>query len=165
MLNDQLEAKECLNLTDSNITAPSPVVVESTIPGNFVCQDQEPLYTFSCTLYGYDLIWFFDDVLVTAFLPQDPVGHFRNISYPAVAPVYNITVMLTQVSLETVSRYNAPFCVSILIVQPFNENNIEVVPFTVSCQTHCEDENRTEVCQARNYKVAGMLALSIHVLT
>lgn len=163
-IDDELQARKCLNLNNSNITAPSPVVLESSIPENFVCQDQEPLYVFSCTLYGNDVVWFFEDVLVTAFLPADPVGYSRSISYPESAPVYNITVILTQVSLEAISRYNAPVHVSILIVQTFSENNIEVVPFAVSCQTHCQDENRTEVCQNRNYKVAGMLII-IHVLT
>ena len=52
------------------------------------------------------------------------------------------------------SRYNVPYCVSMIIVQPhFNQSQSEVIPFNVSCQTHSADENRIEICQVKSYKV------------
>ena len=134
-------------------------MLESTIANDkFICKDKPTLYTFSCTLYGDDLIWYFNREKVTAFLPHDLVGHTFGMSYPPSAPVYNITAMLTLVSNETFSRYNAPYCVSILTVQSFNESQTDapVMPFNVSCRTHCEDERHTEVCQVKIYQVAGM---------
>ena len=142
-----------MNLTNSDIK--SPIVLESTIKGDFICQNQTPLYAFSCTLYSGDLIWYFNNETVTAFLPGDVVGETVRISYPESAPLYNITAVLTQV--ETISIYNTLFCVSILTVQPFNEAESEVIPFTVSCQTFCRDDDRTAACQTRQYKVAGMI--------
>ena len=154
--NDDSQARECLNVTDTVINPPSPIILESTVEGDFVCEDRPPLYSFSCTLYGYDLIWYLDDEIVTSFLPDDLVGNkFRVYQYPPSAPYYNITAVLTQVSIAAISGYNAPFCVSVLIVQPFNESDIQVLPFTVSCQTHCEDDNRTAICQTKHYDVAG----------
>ena len=146
-------------MTDLTINPPSPVILEATVEDDFICKDKPVLYSFSCTLYGYDLIWYFDNEAVTAFLPEDSMAGdiFRVYQYPQSAPLYNITAVLSQVSEATVSRYNAPFCVSVLTVQPFNESEIQVLPFTVSCQTHCEDENRTAICRTRHYDVAGML--------
>ena len=148
-------------MIDESINPPSPVILEATVEDDFICKDKPLLYSFSCTLYGYDLIWYFDDEIVTSFHPNDTVGdRFRIYEYPQSAPdnlLYNITAVLTQVSTETVSRYNAPFCVSVLTIQPFNESQIEVLPFTVSCQTHCEDANNTAICQTKHYEVAGTL--------
>jgi hypothetical protein len=146
-------------VTDTAINPPSPVVLEATVESNFICKDKPLLYSFSCTLYGYDLVWYFDDEIVTAFLPNDTFGNslIRVFQYPPSAPVYNITAALTQVSTATVSRYHVPFCVSVLTVQPFNESDIQVLPFTVSCQTHCEGATNTAICQTKHYDVAGML--------
>ena len=158
MISNESQARECLNVTDVTINPPSPVILEATLEGDFVCKDKPLLYSFSCTLYGYDLLWYFDDDIVTSFLPNDTdSSKFRVYQYPQSAPLYNITAVLTQVSTATVSRYNAPFCVSVLTVQPFNESDIQVLPFTVSCQTHCEDESRTAICQTKHFNVAGML--------
>ena len=85
------------------------------------------------------------------------MGRFRIFQYPLSAPYYNITAVLTQVSNATISRYNAPFCVSVLTVQPYNESEIQILPFTVSCQTHCQDANQTAIRQTKHYDVAGML--------
>lgn len=96
---------------------------------------------------------------MTVYHPDD-VRIFRRYQYPQSAPnkLYNITAVLTQVSNATVSRYNAPFCVSVLTVQPANESQIQILPFTVSCQTHCEDANSTAACQTKRYEfeVAGI---------
>lgn len=152
-INNERLARECLNLTSSKIK--SPIALESTIDGNVLCQSQTPLYAFSCTIYGGDLIWYFNNETVTAFLPFDQVGQAISISYPESSPVYNITAVLTQV--ERLSVYNTTFCVSILTVHPFNEtqSEIEVVPFTVSCQTFCKDDNKSAACQVKRYTVAG----------
>ena len=155
--NDDYQAEECLNLRNSNITVPPPVVLESTIVNDkFVCKDKPTLYTFSCTLYGNDLIWYFNRQRVAAFIPFDVVGLTSNISYPESAPVYNVTAMLTLASNETLSRYNVSFCVSTLVVQSFDESQADapVLPFNVSCSTHCADH--TKVCQIKAYQVAGM---------
>ena len=125
--------------------------------GDFICEDRPPLYSFSCTLYGNELIWYFDDEIVKSFLPNDTVGNFWVVQYPPSAPYYNITAVLTQVSTATISRFNAPFCVSVLRVQPFNDSEIQVLPFTVSCQTHCQDATQTATCQTKHYNIAGML--------
>jgi hypothetical protein len=145
-------------VTDTTINPPSPIILEATVEDDFICMDKPPLYSFSCTLYGYDLIWYFDNVTVSSFLPGDTrcQNKFKVFQYPPSAPLYNITAVLTQVSNATVSRYNAPFCVSVLTVQPFNESEIQVLPFTVSCQTHCEDAANTSICQTKHYDVAGI---------
>ena len=75
------------------------------------------------------------------------------MSYPRSNPVYNISATLTHVTKVNGSRY-LPFCISTLIVQPYNESKLELVPFNVSCQTYCEDENRTGICKTKSYKVA-----------
>ena len=80
-----------------------------------------------------------------------------SLSYPQSSPVYNITAMLTLISNETYSRYNVPFCVSILTVQSFNESQADapMIPFNVSCATYCETEGRPEICRVKAYQVAG----------
>ena len=158
---DDYQAEECLNFPqNSTIRAPPPVVLESTITNDkFICKDKPTLYTFSCTLYGDDLIWKFNSETVAAFSPQEQsVGRPRSMSYPPQAPIYNVTATLTLVSNETLSRYNTSFCVSIMTVQSFNESQADapVAPFNVSCRTHCDNEQHTEVCQVKTYLVAGI---------
>ena len=115
-----------------------------------------PLYTFYCTLYGSNLLWTFNNIIVTAYLPNDTVGRTRSITYSNdFSSIYNVTSVLTSVSLSTV--YQVPYCVSILTIQPFNESKMEVLPFTVACQTHCGDVNSTLVCQSKHYEVAGKI--------
>ena len=154
--SDESEARQCLNVTDTTINPPSPVILEATAEGDFICKDKPLFYSFSCTLYGYDLIWYFNELL-TSYLPNDnDTDCIRVFPYPLSAPYYTITVVLTQFSNATISRYNAPFCVSVLTVQPYNESEIQVLPFTVSCQTHCQDADETDICQTKHYDVAGM---------
>ena len=133
-------------MIDVTVNPPSPINLKATVEGDFICKDKPLLYSFSCTLYGYDLIWHFDNEIVTAFLPNDTAqfgNNFRVFQYPLSAPKYNITAVLIQLSTATVSRYNAPLRISVLTVQPFNESEIQVLSFTVSCQTHCQDANQT----------------------
>ena len=156
----ELQARECLNVTDTTIDPPSPVILDASVEGDFICKDKPLHYFFSCTLYGNDLIWYFNNELV-------PLTSFHNIITPNMSrfsprifqypPYYSITAVLTQVSNATISRYNAPFFVSMLTVQPYNESEIQVSPFTVSCQTHCQDDNETAICQTKHYDVAGKL--------
>ena len=113
------------------------------------------MYTFSCQVYAFDLIWYLNNERVTGFLPFDNVGATFTALYPRSAPAYNITAILTQMSSVLVGGSTLRRVTSTLIVQPFNESQIEVIPFTVSCQAHCEDENYTEVCQNRQVNVAG----------
>ena len=104
-------------------------------------------------MHGDDLIWYINNDRVAAFLPRDVVGDSFTKSYPNSAPVYNITAVLTQYES---SRYNVPYCVSVLILQPhnINHNQSQLMPgFNVSCQTHCADQNRSEVCQVKSYKL------------
>ena len=92
---------------------------------------------------------------VTVFLPFDTTGIAFSRLYPELAPVYSITVTLTQ-KLVSVGRYGLPLTVSTMTVQPlFNESEIQVTPFIVSCQTHCGDEIHTRVCQRKSITVAG----------
>jgi hypothetical protein len=142
-------------VTDTTINPPSPIILETTVEDDFICKDKPVFYSFSCTLYGFSLVWYFDNETLTSFHPNDK-DHIRVFQYPPSAPIYNITTVLTQVSNATVSRYNAPFCVSVLTVHAFNESEIQVLPFTVSCQTHCEDATNTAICQTKHYGVAGM---------
>ena len=157
VLTDDYQADECLGLS-IDIEAPSPVVLESTITNNdFICKDRPTLYTFSCTVYGSELVWHFNRERVGGFQSFDTIGTRFSKPYPQEAPVYNVTAMLTLVSNETFSRYNVSFCVSILTMQSFNESQTDapVIPFNVSCQTFCKNENRTEVCRVKDYQVAG----------
>ena len=158
VINDEYQARECLNITDESINPPSPVILEATVEDDFICENKPLLYSFSCTLYGNNLIWYFNNEAVAGFLPQDTVGDaFRVYVYESGPDkLYNITAILTQVSTASESRYNAPFCVSVLTVQPFNESQIKILPFTVACQTHCEGCNGTNICQTKHYEVAGM---------
>ena len=155
----ELQARECLNVTDTTIDPPSPVILEASVEGDFICKDKPPHYFFSCTLYGKDLIWYFNNELVplTSFHITHNMSRFRIFQYP---PYYSITVVLTQVSNATISRYNARFFVSMLTVQPYNESDIQVLPFTVSCQTHCPDDSA--ICQTKHYDVAGKLNKQCH---
>ena len=77
-------------------------------------------------------------------------------TYPSspAEPIYNTSAVLTRV--KTVSIYNTQYCISILTVEPFSEDQFADIPFTVSCQTECSD-NVTSVCQTKSYRVAGML--------
>ena len=142
---------------------PLPVILNQSLiitdDSNFICNNKPPFYTFSCTLYGDDLIWHFNDENVGGFLPGDPVGRSILRSFPTSAPVYNVTAVLTKI--VPVSEYNVPFCVSVLIVQPYSEitSQVQVTPFRISCQGHCANVNRTEVCQVKSYKVAGIIIL------
>ena len=108
-------------------------------------------------MYGSELHWHFNRKYVGGFQSFDTIGTTFSKPYPQAAPVYNVTAMLTLVLNETFSRYNAPFCVSILTIQSFNENQTDapVIPFNMSCQTFCENEHRTEVCRVKDYQVAG----------
>ena len=156
VIDDEHQTKECLNFSSTNINAAftSPVVLESTIvkENDFICPNQMPLYTFSCTIFSADLIWWFNNTVITAFLGNDPVGRTFTMSYPRTSPVYNITAVLTQVAD---SMYGTMLCSSILTVQPFNGTKVH--PFTVSCQTFCRNGDSTPVCQTRHYNVAGKL--------
>ena len=101
---------------------------------------------------------------MAGFLSYDAVGRTFSITYPQSAPVYNVTAMLTLVSNKTFSRYNVPFCVSILTIQSFNESQADapVIPFNVSCRSFCgNDTHRTEVCQVKTYQVAGIIMHAI----
>ena len=154
VIDDELQTKQCLNLSvDVNIK--SPIELESTIKGDgFICQeDLKSLYTFSCTIHNSDLIWVFNDTIVTAFLEDDQAGRIFSMTYPQISPVYNVTAVLTQVQLPNI--YNTTYCVSVLTVQPLNGIEVEIIPFTVSCQTFCK--NSTPVCQTKHYEVAGRL--------
>ena len=155
VIDDVHQARECFNLS-IGADAPLPVVLDSTIGSGFVCKNIKALYTFSCSVHAPDLIWYFNDEIVAAFLPFDRVGDTFVVTYPASAPTYIITMTLIQTA-STISfeGYNLPLTTSTLTVQPFNESHIEVIPFTVSCQAHCMDENRTEVCQRKHFYIAG----------
>ena len=85
------------------------------------------------------------------------VIHSASLIHGQPHAVYSVTATLTLVSNQTLSRYNVPFCVSILTIQSFDESQTDapVIPFNVSCLTFCENENRTEVCRVKGYQVAG----------
>ena len=157
MIDNENEARKCLNLTNFNTEVPLPVILNQSLiiteDNGFICDNEPIFYTFSCTLYGDDLIWYFNNERVGGFLPQDPPGESVIRSLPLSAPEYNITAVLTQA--VPISEYNAPFCVSVLVVQPYSVSQVQVMPFNVTCQGHCADDNRTEVCQVKSYKVAG----------
>ena len=142
-------AQGCFNLQSQadTVTPPLPVLLESTIISGYICRNTKPLYTFSCRVYASDLIWYLNNERVTAFLLFDSSGITFTTSYPPSAPAYyNITTILTQASSVLGGGSRLPLVTSTLIVQPFNESQVEAIPFTVSCQAHCEDRNYTEVC-------------------
>ena len=158
VINDEPLARECLNWTSISM-APLPVVLETTITdGKFICADQTPVYTFYCTVNGNNLTWYINDGTVTTFTPRDRVGRTVSVTYPRNSqsdPLYNVTYTLTHISMipgTAIFKY-----VSYVNILPFNDSKIEVVPFNVSCKTRCSDDNRTDVCQSRQYEVAGML--------
>ena len=140
---------------------PLPVVLGSTVESGFICKNTKPLFIFSCNVYAFDLVWYINSEIVTAFLPFDAVGATFRSSYPSLAPIYNITTTLTQQTSVSVGGRRLRLATSTLIVQPFNESQIETIPFTVSCQAHCENENFTEVCQSRLVNVAGNVVFNV----
>jgi hypothetical protein len=132
-------------------------VLQSTIESaGFICKNKMSLYSFSCNAHASDLVWYFNNEIVTAFLPFDTVGTIFRSFYPALSPIYIITTILTEQTSMSFGGYRLPLATSTLTVQPFNESQSEaIISFTVSCQAHCEDENYTEVCQSRQVNVAG----------
>ena len=139
--------------------APLPINLTSQIDGDFICNATKPYYAFFCTLYGTDLIWYLNDKRINSFQSGDPIGRLFQTSYPELPekPLYNITTVLTQLDNTPVNYFNAPLCISTLTVQPFgNDNDFSIIPFSVSCRTHCIDMDRTEICQTENYNIAGI---------
>ena len=163
--NDDNQARrECLNLTEAITNTPPPIVLAAANENKkFLCKNELPslvLEAFSCTLYGRDLIWYFNDQRITAFLPGDSVGRTVNTSIPKSSPIYNVTAILTRTTqVPSLSRSNLPFYISVLLVQPYNESQTEFEPYNVTCQTHCTGNNSRAVCQTKQYEVAGMLKL------
>ena len=157
---DEPRARKCFNLSDSDVTTvPLPIELTSNIRGDFICNDTKPyVHTFSCTHYGKDLLWYFNGISVTSFHGSDEAGRFHRITYPRppAEPLFNVTAVLIQVDNSTVRDYNVPFCVSSLTVHPYNVNNLNMIPFNVSCRTYCSDINITEVCQVKEYEIAGV---------
>lgn len=151
------QVKECLNSTDYD----TPVVVESSIDGTneFICPNRPPVFTFVCSLYGKSVVWRINGTTVASFHPMDPVGDKSSIElFPSDSdPVYNISAELTKVKF--ISSINSDFCVSILKIQPYAEREIQVLPFSVSCLTYCQDEIGAEICQTLYYEVVGMLII------
>ena len=165
VIDDEQQARRCLNLqtnqTDLTTQVPLPVVLKSTIEdGGFICKNKLSFYSFSCSVYGSDLVWYFNNEIVTAFLPFDSVGTIFRRSYPALAPIYTITTILTEQASMSFEGYMLQLVTSILTVQLLNENQAEPIPFTVSCQAHCEDTNFTEICQSKRVKIAGLYTAS-----
>lgn len=153
------QTKKCL-LFNTNTTLSSFVALDSTIRGSFICANKVPLYTFSCHVHGHDLLWYFNEVGVATFLYLDRPGLTFHRSYPESGPVYNITTFFGyQNSLDIFGSDRIPLLTSVMTIEPFNENEFTVLPFRVSCHTHCQDINRTayEVCQTKQYEVTGML--------
>ena len=155
-ITDESQGKECLNVGNNDITTLA-VVLETTVTGgDFICADQRPVYTFSCTVHGNILQWHLNDERVTAFLPSDSVGRTVSVNYPQDSdPVYNIVTILTHASktLDT----PIPMRTSVFTIQPFNESQFEAEPFSVSCQTQCQSQPNVQVCQFKHLKIAGML--------
>ena len=160
VVTDEDQARKCFNLTDSDVTAvPLPVELTSTITGSFICDDAKPfIQRFSCTHFGRAVVWHFNGSSVATFHSGDKRGRSIQKTYPRppAKPVFNVTAVLVLDDNSTVSDYNVPFCVTYLTVQPYDVNNVSVIPFNVSCNTFCADDTVTEVCQVREYNIAGV---------
>ena len=151
--------KECLNLTDANL--PPPVVLAAADEKQkFLCKNDLPsvlMEAFSCTVYGPDLIWYFNHRRITSFYPGDAASRTFNI--PESSPIYSVTAIPSTRNTQapSQSRFGLPFCISVLLVQPYNASQIEFEPYNVTCQTHCVADNHT-VCQtiAKQHEVAGI---------
>lgn len=155
------QAQRCLNLTNAT-EAPQPVSLTSHVRGKkFICSNDVPYYTFYCNIYGSDLIWYYNDQIINSFQINDPTGRLFQVNYPSAGtPVNVITTVLTQVADNAPSQ----FCSSTMTVQPHNDDNFEAIPFTVSCQSHCNDENLTTACQTQHYEVAGMIIRPLYYI-
>ena len=160
VVTNESQARECFNLLHSNVTTvPLPVTLTSTVMGDFICNDSNPyLHRFFCTLYGTDLLWYFNDKIMTSFRDGDPVGHLHQKTYPEPPeePMFNVTAVLIQVNNSSWSEYNVPFSSSFLTVLPYNLYNVSVSPFNISCNTFCSNDNMTEVCQEKELNIAGV---------
>ena len=162
-MTDLLQARECFNISESNVTAvPLPVSLNSTIRGDFICNDAAKPYIhrFFCTHYGNGLVWRFNGKTVVTFNTGDPPGYSISKTYSEPSGADETLVCVTALFIqEDNSTVNFPSCVSSLTVLPCDLNNFSVIPFTVSCSTFCTDD--TEVCQVREYKIAGMTLYSM----
>lgn len=159
VIKDESEARKCFNLTDDDIAPPLPINLTSQINGNFICNNTKPYYAFFCTLYGTDLIWLYNDQIVNTFQNGDAIGtiYRRTFPEPPEMPLHNLTTVLTQLDREVGEEFNisVPFCISTLPVQPFDDDDFEVIPFNVSCQTHCGGADGQTICQTQHFNVAG----------
>ena len=139
---------------------PSPIVLVATDENTCKTELPQVLEAFFCTIYGRDLIWYFNDRRITAFHPLagDTVDSTFSILIPESSPIYNVTAIpcIRTTQAPSLNRFDLPFCISVLLVQPFNESQTELEPYSVTCQTHCIADNHA-VCQMKQYEVAGML--------
>lgn len=136
---------------------PLPVVLDSTIESGFICKTVKVLYTFSCSIHTSDLVlqWSASGCLFFLLikLVLYSADHFQTQRQPTTSQYYSHKKTL-------VGEYGLPLTTStlILIVQPFNESENEVILFSISCQSHCIDENNTAVCKTKYFNVAGMIS-------
>lgn len=153
--------EECLALSDGvngiqNV--PQPIAL-TTPKDKFVCVGQAPqFFFFSCTLYGNEAVWFFNEQHVASYQNNDTdVRTPSRWQYPASSddPSYALVTTLELVEHETL--YGTSQCISTLIVQPFYLNESQPnVPFNVTCLTHCLNQSlNAAVCQREHYRVAG----------
>ena len=171
VIKDEVEARKCFNLTNDDIAAPLPINFADTIPGpgNYICNDTKPyFYAFFCNLYSTDLIWYYNGRVVSTFHASDAVGttYKRTFPEPPEKPVHNITTTLTELNVTASEKFNisASFCSSTLTIQPFDDDDFEVIPFNVFCLTHCSDENYTAICQSQHYEVAGVCIIIMIII-
>ena len=157
----QSDIRQCLASTSIDV-APPPVVLEPSAPtgkSEFICRDRAPVFAFSCKTYGEELIWKFNENIVTSFHVNDTVGMVSivRVFSSAESAVYNVSAQLTKVVDSDTNIINSTYCVSVLTVRPFNDSQFKVAPFNVTCQTHCQNGTQTQVCKTNRYKTAGML--------
>ena len=168
--NRTLQA-DCLNIGDSEFyDLPPPVKLYSNDDDvNYLCpRDPTRYYSFTCEIYGRDLIWKFNGEPVKSFLSNAPnrTGMLENTEGSNPAPnAYHISATLISIVEDTI--YGVPKCNSTLVVRPVTTDHTMLIPFNITCQTYCERDITLEdssgqrhldhiVCQSQEYHLIGM---------
>lgn len=166
--NDMM-IRECLNIEGTEFPTPKPVNLYSTDPKNRFCLslDSEDQYaSFTCDLYGKELIWMINDETVAVYTARD-IAMLEDIQKISVeidstsnplSEYYTAYKMFIDIVPANESVYRIPKCNSTLVIRPVNQSYF--IPFSVTCQTFCDDtfggiDTDKSVCQTQEYVVIG----------
>ena len=159
----------CLNITVSegaDLSVPPPIILYSNDDNvNYLCpNDPTRYYSFTCELYGNDLIWKFNGKSIKSYLAnaQKQIGELQTVGKNSAPDTYNISTVLLSIE-DTIYGVK---CNSSLVVRPITTDREKLIPFSVTCQTYCKQNitltdstgqcDFNAVCHRREYYLIGM---------